>query len=559
MRLRLYRKEIILIVLYVAAQSFIFHSPKLAPLAFLSLIPLLFCIESCASRREAVIFGYIAGVLQTALTYYWILHVTKFGFLALCVYLGVYTAIFSVLAFRQVKILALAGSDGHGFAWIKIFTLASIWTIIEFFRSSIPIMKFPWALFSYSQWKNLIFIQSADMIGPYGVSFILAIANMALFAFVILFIRVLRDQVPTANGTRSRTSRRSLLANAMALLMFGAGIPMLNMTYGDMALKQVRTGLVEGKQYRVSLIQGNIPQEEKWNDRIKNIIFDKYNSLSRQVIMDKPDLVIWPETSFPGYWEDEPAMAQKVFKLARDLRAYFLIGAPTLKAGEGFWHRMNSALFISRNGGEITRHHKIRLVPFGEYIPFFKFVRKFFDDIGHFTPGELMTVIELPSDIGKVMGTQTLESFRPKFSVLICFEDIFPDLCRRYVNGGSNLLINITNDAWFKKSTGAYQHAQSSVFRAVENRVTVIRAANTGLSCFISPDGKIQETVNKDGEEIMVQGYETFPVTLAPSISTYRQIGDAFIWIVLALWLATMHILSSSIKLTGDRDQVWDD
>lgn len=163
MNIRVYFKEISLVLLYVVLQSAIFHLPQAWPLGFVSLVPLLFVIYLCPGRKEALYLGGLAGFLQTAGTFYWILHVTKFGYLAMCVYLSVYTALFAVLAFGSVQVLGRSGTDGFGWGWIKTLTLASLWVLIEFVRSYIPVMRFPWALLGYSQWKNLPFIQSADV------------------------------------------------------------------------------------------------------------------------------------------------------------------------------------------------------------------------------------------------------------------------------------------------------------------------------------------------------------------------------------------------------------
>ena len=218
-------------------------------------------------------------------------------------------------------------------------------------------------------------------------------------------------------------------------------------------------------------------------------------------------------------------MVNRLFRLARELRTDFLVGAPTFREADEGLQRMNSAVLISKDGGELKRYHKLRLVPFGEYIPFFKFLRQLFNTIGHFSPGDEITLFRVND--------------RPPFSALICFEDIFPDLCRLFVNQGSRMLINITNDAWFNHSTAPYQHAQSSVFRAIQNRVPVVRAANTGLSCFINSTGEITESVNDRGEEIFVTGFKTSDVTLDHRPTFYGRWGDKIVLIFLILWLIT--------------------
>lgn len=542
MIVRVYFKEILLVVLYAAVQSLIFHLPQLWPLGFVSLVPLFALIYLCPTRKDALIFGALAGVLQTAGTFYWILHVTKFGYLAMCVYLSAFTALYAVLAYHSVQVLGRAGTEGFRWGWAKILTLASLWVIVEFIRSNMPVMRFPWALLGYSQWKNLPFIQSADVWGAFGVSFLLALFAAGAFGVWMLALRFSRGEMD--------------LRRYGMQLVFVAGLPLaavlLNVSYGAGILADIQKSVTPATpQTRVAVVQGNIPQEQKWDPRIQEMIFRKYDGLSRHVIMDAPDLVIWPETAFPGFWEVEPELVARVSRLAREIPAQLLIGTPTYGEGEFGIQKMNSVVHIAKNGKELKRYHKMRLVPFGEYVPFFKFIRRFFDDIGHFVPGEQYTLFRTPVRWGYGITPDN----RPRaFSALICFEDIFPDHCRTFVKKGSSMLVNVTNDAWFKNSTGPYQHAQSSVFRAVENRVPVVRAANTGLSCSIDTTGRITDSVRDGGKEIMVAGFKSFDVTLNHRPALYTQYGDWFLLVLLTLFLLTHRLNNSQLNTTPADD-----
>lgn len=542
MILRVYFKEALLLLLYVAAQSAIFHLPQCWPLAFVSLVPLFFLIYLCPGRREALIFGGLAGFLQTAGTFYWLLHVTKFGYLAMCVYLSAYTAMFALLAFNSIQVLGRAGTDGFGWGWVKVVTLASLWVLVEFARSYIPVMRFPWALLGYSQWQNLPFIQSADLWGAFGVSFILALCSGGVFGAWMLAARFGRGEL-----------RLTRYASQIALILsLPVLLTVLNVSYGLSAIRGIEELPSQTMpRSRISVIQGNIPQEQKWDSRIQDMIYRKYDGLSRHVILDSPDLVVWPETSFPGYWEAEPELTRRVSRLAREIPAELFIGTPTYRETEHGVQKMNSAIHLSKTGHELKRYHKTRLVPFGEYIPFFQFIRKFFDDIGHFSPGEELTLFKTP--VRWEYGVTP--DGRPRaFSALICFEDIFPDLCRRFVRKGSSMLINVTNDAWFKNSTGPYQHAQSSVFRAVENRVPVIRAANTGLSCHIDSTGRIVDSVKDGGREIMVAGFKSFDVKLDHRPTLYTIYGDWWVFALLAFFALTHRLHTAKLDTTPTDD-----
>jgi apolipoprotein N-acyltransferase len=207
------------------------------------------------------------------------------------------------------------------------------------------------------------------------------------------------------------------------------------------------------------------------------------------------------------------------------------VGAPTVGDIETEDVKFyNSAVLFGPDGEERTRYHKTHLVPFGEYIPLeplFGILRNFVQ-IGRFSPGHEKTIFVLPS-------TSQKPHFKARFGVLVCYEDIFPGLVRDFCRGGADFMINMTNDAWFGKTTAPYQHAQASVFRAVENRVNVIRSANTGYSCFISPEGRILGAVEDKGEPIFVSGHHTMEILLRKNTSIFTRYGDLFLVLVAGL------------------------
>jgi apolipoprotein N-acyltransferase len=443
--------------------------------------------------------------------------VTAAGYLALAAFLGGYFALFAVLAYPSVLVLGASGSPRFKHGWVKLFTVAGLWVLVEFLRSNIPVMRFPWNLYAHSQWKNLVFIQSADYVGAYGVSYVLALSSACLYAFGRTAWRLARYELGFTAALK-----QTLIVLGVLFLAVGA-----NIGYGIMVLEGESVTRVENAGPKLSLVQGNIPQHEKWDERVSDMIFRKYDGLTRQVFLEKPDLVIWPETAFPGYWEDEPRMAAETAALVKALGTRFLIGSPTLRKTAAGSERMNSALYFAPDGRIHGRYHKLRLVPFGEYVPFFGFLRRFFE-MGRFNPGGQAVLFELPYAGGRV-----------RFAVLICFEDIFADHCRFLVRNGARMLVNITNDAWFKRSSAPYQHAASSVFRAVENRVPVVRVANTGLTCIVRPTGEIARTASVDGQELFTTAVLTAQVAPGGSPTFYRLWGDLFLIAAGALGLVT--------------------
>ena len=283
------------------------------------------------------------------------------------------------------------------------------------------------------------------------------------------------------------------------------------LVYGYFKLLQANRLTGQQATMKISVIQGNIPQELKWDSKNNDLIINKYINLTVQAAKDKPDLIIWPEAAMPCVLEEAPIFYEKVKEFAKRIKTPLVLGAVTAKDDNYY----NSALFISPEGKLLNRYDKLHLVPFGEYIPLKKILPF------------LETVVPI-GDITKGKEYTVFTSRKVNFSVLICFEDLFPELSRIFVKEGANFLVNITNDAWYKKSSAPFQHLQASVFRAVENRVYLVRAANTGVSGFILPTGKIISLVqDESSRKIFVDGFATQDIFMPEwSFSFYTRYGD---------------------------------
>jgi apolipoprotein N-acyltransferase len=373
---------------------------------------------------------------------------------------------------------------------------------LEFLREFV-LTGFPWATLGYSQHSWLVMIQSADLFGVYGLSFLLVLANAALAEILLL--------------RREASSGRSpLKALCVALVLFG-----LNYGYGSWCLDQKLDHRAE--VLRIAVVQGNIPQDEKWQPDNQLNTVNIYRDLSlRAERAGAKDLIIWPEAAMPFYFQDGGKLAESVEHLTVETGIPLLFGSPAYLHSESGLRYLNSAFLLSPMGERLGRSDKIHLVPFGEYVPlgeFLPFVNKLVAGIGDYSPGEINP---LP-----LMGHQ--------LGVLVCYEVIFPELAREYVRQGSDLLINITNDAWFGESSAPWQHLAMARFRAIENRVWLARAANTGISAVISPSGKIAEQT-----ELFATGFLVNEVGLGAQPGFYAYTGDlipgAFIVISL-LWL----------------------
>jgi len=399
----------------------------------------------------------------------------------LCFYLALYPAFFAFvlkkmnLDYRVAPLLA-----------------AGLWTGLEYIRTY-AFTGFSWGLLGYSQYENLVLIQIADFTGVYGVSFLIVLVNYLL---ADTWIRI---------KNKRQFSFSIPLIYTLALLA-GACL------YGSHRLDNIDLQIKAAPKMNLTVVQGNIQQDVKWSDSFKNQTVKKYINLSRLEAIKEPDLIIWPETALPFYYGFDRALSGRVDQCIRELKTNFLIGSPAFDSKRGKTLFYNRAFMLNRFSiitGAYDKHH---LVPFGEYVPLGKYL------------GFLGKIIAQAGDFS--VGDKTfkpLEFNDHKTGVLICFEILFPSIASRFVNNGADLLTTITNDAWFGKTSAARQHFSIAVFRAVENRRTVARAANTGISGFIDPGGKILETTS-----LFTDRAVTRKVPALRQISFYTKYGDVF-------------------------------
>ena len=460
--------------------------------AWFALVP-LFCAIEGKNLLHALVLGLVTGFTSFLGIIYWIIvAVHTYGnvplilsalvLLLLVGYLTLYVGTFTFLArFLQVH-----------FGFQIIILCPFLWVSLEYLRSFF-LTGFPWAILGYSQHLNLPFIQSADVLGAYGLSFALVLVNVTLY----LIIR----QWPTRNFPY-----RALIVTVIILLGF--------FIYGYVRISSVERQAAQQPPLKIGLVQGNIDQSMKWDESFRRETMEIYERLTLKVAQEKPDLILWPETATPFFFQDAKEYQPLVLDIPLNTKAFLLFGSPSYKIEKGKANHYNSAYLASPSGQIVGKYDKIHLVPFGEYVPLsdlLSFIGSLGEGIGDFKSGREIFNFSLPQG---------------KFGTLICFEIIFPNLCRRFVKQGANFLVTLTNDAWFGKTSAPYQHFSIAVFRAIENRVFVARAANTGLTGLIGPTGKILKQGAIFKEETM-----TGTIRLMREKTFYTQYGDVFAWI----------------------------
>jgi apolipoprotein N-acyltransferase len=470
------------------------------------------------------------GFLFFGVTMYWFLNIMNwFGWIALVgvtllyFYLAIYFGLFGWLYFRFKQESLL----------IKMILVPSIWVLLDYLRSYL-LTGFDWASLGYSQYKNLPLIQIADVTGVFGVTFIVVMLNVYLKE-AICVIASLFFKAKQSLHTEIASSQKSLFAMTRPTILM-AIILILWVTYGW----EFVTPKAEKPSFAsVSVVQGNIPQQQKWSYTFWPIILQRYQWLTEDILKDKPDLIVWPETAFPGILGEDDDMLDPLKSFMARNESDLLLGAIE-KIDKNYY---NAAFLMNPQGERVTTYHKMHLVPFGEFLPlrkYIKFVAKILD-IGDFSRGE-KTIFKYENKVSGMSGT---------FSVLICFEDTVSSLARDFVNNGAELLVNMTNDGWFGDTHAPLMHLQGAVFRAVENRRYMVRAANNGVSVFIDDRGKIYDWVeDQNHKRISVAGTKTSIIYFLKDKTFYTKFGDIFV--IFCLGSCILGFVSRKIPHQGD-------
>ncbi len=457
-------------------------------MAWVALVPLFMALQG-KTGREAFRLGYVCGLAHFLSTLYWIQYVIEHygnlpSFLAVgalllvCAYLALYPAVFAWAASRLETMPAL---------WA--LALPAVWVALEFVRGH-ALTGFPWGNLGYTQSPFLLLVQTADVAGVYGVGWLVAFGNTVLWSVM---------------------TRR---VNWWVAALFGASF-VLFVGYGHQRLQAVEALQVRAVPWHASVVQGNIDQSRKWDPAFQQETLRRYRDLSVQAARQQPapDVLVWPETATPFFYGVDEKLTLQVNDILAEVGRPVILGSPAITRVAGVPKLQNRAYLANPKGEILGSYAKQHLVPFGEYVPLQKllfFIKRLVQAAGDFVPGTTSSPLTL--------GDRA-------FGILICYEGVFPELARQTALQGADVLVNITNDAWYGRTSAPFQLLRMSGWRAVECRLPLLRAANTGISTLYDAAGRSCGTV-----PLFETGQLTCEVRSFRQTTLYTRYGDWFAW-----------------------------
>ena len=429
--------------------------------AWFAFIPLLSALKRTQSIKQALLLGFITGLTSYIGIIYWIVYViVNYGHLP--VYLGVILMLL-LACYLSIYIAIFAAGIVYFRKKISLYLIVpALWICLEYCKSYL-LTGFPWENLGYSQYDNFYLIQFADVLGVFGLSFLIVLVNVSLYEVI------------------TKRSRREYIKTTAVILIL-ACVYIYGIFRVDYINREMKNASVP--EMEVSLIQGNIDQSIKWNENFQKETLNIYEELSLKNNPTVGGLIVWPETAVPFNFQDKNDLQKQIINIPFKTKSNILFGSISYSPKTNYVDFYNSAYLLSADGEVKGKYDKVHLVPYGEYVP----LRNLFPFINRLTAGI--------GDFGTGNGYFPLSLEGHKIGVLICYEGILSDAARMYKKESTELLVNITNDAWFGETSAPFQHLSMTVFRAVETRLYLVRAANTGISAIIDPRGKIVANTN---------------------------------------------------------------
>jgi len=515
---------------------------------WIALTPLIAAIwfsgtESRHSWLRGLLLGYVAGLTFFWIVFSWLTTVTVLGWFLLAFYMAIYFAIWtwfcdllrprasksqSPVASKWDRMLARARSTAAPpqSPWTKstsnlrlAFILAAAWTTLEWLRGWV-FSGFGWNCLGVALHDKWPLIQITELTGVAGLSFMVAFTNVIVITTVYRLIVEARTHVIRPHFDFTLT-----MAAIVGVLTFG------------LRATQVSS---PNKPLRVAAVQSNVPQNQKFDPQFTRRIFDQFRRLSEIALRSNPppDLLVWPESSMPGPVLADQESNRFVMDLAASSETDLLLGTIDVDKRDVY----NAALLVSDGGERVQVYRKIHLVPFGEFVPGRHRVPLLAQIVGDQVPGDFKG--------GTEYTVFTLTDSDVHVAPLICFEDTIGELTRQFVlpnetSPGANLLVDMTNDGWFERSAGSHQHLANAIFRCVETRRPMIRAANTGVTCFINHLGRVTQKLRDDTGSTFTEGVLAgeIKVPTEHELTFYVRHGELFAKACAAITLGSVLVL----------------
>jgi apolipoprotein N-acyltransferase len=508
-------------------------------LAWIALVPLFALVESARPRWQVYLAGWLGGLVFWHLAIFWVTRAAPEAWAG-------WTVMATYLSVGWLIVLVIARWGVVGLGWPVALVLPVAWLVEEYYRA-FTLTGFPWYYLAHTQWRHPLLIQIADLTGAWGVSLLVALVNGAIYDLAIQFVQQHR-------GARDVWSRPTILRfSTIGFLLLGT------LAYG--AWRTATARFEPGP--RLALLQSDIPQDLKMSED-PNAVLELYAHLIQKALDRRPDLIVWPETSYPrGYpfiapalppdvldrqakilnpagtgpfWRRKEALVRLELLDATDrLGVPMLVGTLAYDFRPSGVRRFNSAILLEPGKGATARYDKRHRVPFGEYIPGLET----FPWLAKLTPFEPEEVPRLDAgDAPQLFDWQGL-----RLATAICFEDSVPQVVRQsFAQPGPgrhdpDILLNLSNDGWFRGTSELEMHLAASVFRAVENRVPLARAVNTGQTSIVDGNGRVVVALGNNTADVLVE-----PIPLDPRRSLYSSCGDWLPQLALAAGLLSVVI-----------------
>ena len=501
-------------------------------LCWIALTPLIAAIwfsggESRHPWLRNLLLGYVAGLTFFWIVFSWLTTVTILGWFVLEFYMAIYVAIWALFCglvrprpkinragsskWEQMLSQARTSVTPPPSPWTRstnnlrlALLLAAAWTTLEWLRGWV-FSGFGWNGLGVALHDNWPLIQIAELTGVAGLSFLIAFVNVIILTTAYRLVVEARTRVMRPHFDFTFT-----MAAIVGVLVFG------------FRATQVSPA---AKTLRVTAVQSNVPQNQKFDPQFTRRIFDQFRRLSEIALRSNPppELLVWPESSMPGPVLVDQESYKFVMDLAADADADFLLGTIDEDGGDVY----NAAILLSEGGERVQIYRKVHLVPFGEFVPGRHTVPLLARIVGDQVPGDFKA--------GKEHTVFTLTNGDVQVAPLICFEDTIGELARQFVvptetSPGANLLVDVTNDGWFQHSAGSPQHLANAIFRCIETRRPMLRAANTGVTCFINQFGRVTQELRDETGSTFTEGVLSGDIKVPSEheLTFYARHGELF-------------------------------